>query len=548
MLTVQSVDDLVNQFSEHTELPKLLYWKLINIATCLFPNTIWLFAVKMIGLPEKVLGFGIETILLCIAAFAIVSWWLQKPKNLPPGPWGWPLVGYLPNLVVSLYRTGLNPHQLFANMATKYGPIFSMRIGGRLVVVLNKHRLIKEAFHNPHISNRPASQTMVDLGLASGGGFLSPGEGWKHERRFTLTTLRSFGVGKRSFEECIAEEADYLSEEITHFNATSFNPQPLFTNATSNIICSVVFGKRYGYSDSNFKYLLSLINQNVQLFGAGGVQLFFPIAKYFQPNHYKQLKNNITSLIKFINDVVKQHESDRDPDNPNDYIDVYLNEIESSQKLGQESQVKIKTMPITIMGLFGAGTETTSTTLRWGVKYMMAYPEIQKRIQQEIDSVVGRDRRPRLSDKDSLPFTAATLLEIQRISSIVPLGVFHNCGEDTTIDGYTIPKETLVLANLSLVHHNPDTWKNPDEFNPERFLDKDGCLMEREKLIPFSTGRRMCIGEHLAKMELYIFFTHLFHRFTFKKPDGDSQPISLKGVVGFVNAPSTFLTQVESRD
>ncbi|XP_072050914.1 cytochrome P450 2J4-like [Amphiura filiformis] len=493
------------------------------------------------------LGFEIQTVLLCVTAFVILWWWLQKPKNLPPGPWGWPLVGYIPNLVVALYRTGLDPPQLFAKMSTKYGPVFSMRIGGKLIVVLNKHSIIKEAFHNPHISNRPTSHTMRDLGL--GGGLLSPGEGWKQERRFTLTTLRSFGVGKRSFEEHIAEEAEYLLEEITNFHATPFDLLPLFTNATSNVICSVVLGKRYEYSDSNFKYLLSLINQNVQIAGAGAAQIFFPIFKYFQRSNYKQLETNISSIIKFINDVVKQHESDRDPDNPNDYIDVYLNELESSQKHGQDTHVrKTKTMPLTIMTLFSAGTETTSTTLRWGVKYMMAYPEIQKRIQQEIDSVVGRDRLPRLTDKDNLPFTAATLLEIQRICSVVPLAVPHNCVEDTTIDGFNIPKESLVLANLNLIHHNPDTWKNPDEFNPERFLDKDGCLQEREGLIPFSTGRRMCIGEHLAKMELYIFFTHLFHRFTFKKPDGDSQPISLKGVLGFVNTPSTFLTQVESRD
>ncbi|XP_072035367.1 cytochrome P450 2U1-like [Amphiura filiformis] len=253
--------------------------------------------------------------------------------------------------------------------------------------------------------------------------------------------------------------------------------------------------------------------------------------------------------MTFINGVIKQHEpASRDTNIPSDYIDVYLNEIESSRNLGQESHLNTKAMPLTILSLFSNGSDTIATTLRWAVKYMMAYPEIQKRIIQEIDSVVGRDRLPRLSDKDNLPFTVATLLEIQRISSIVPLGVIRKCGEDTTVDGYTIPKESLVMSNLYLVHHDPDTWKNPDEFNPERFLDKDGCLREREELIPFSTGRRMCIGDNLAKMELYIFFTHLFHRFTFKKPDGDSQPISLKGVVGLFNAPSPFLTQVESRD
>ncbi|XP_072050203.1 cytochrome P450 2J5-like [Amphiura filiformis] len=375
------------------------------------------------------------------------------------------------------------------------------------------------------------------------------GEAWRKERRFMLTTLRSFGVGKRSFEECIAEETKYLTQEITNFNATPFDPQSLFNNATSNIICSVIFGKRYGYSDSIFKYLLSLFDENARLIGAGGLQLFFPIAKYFQLSHYKQLKNNISSQLKFINDVVKQHESVRDPDNPNDFIDVYLNEIESSH--GHDSHVKTKTMPLSISTLFAAGTETTSTTLRWAVKYMMAYPEIQKRVQLEICSVVGCDRLPRLSDKDKLPFTAATLLEIQRISTITPLGFPHKCGEDTSIDGYTIPKESLVISNIWAVHYDPDTWTNPEEFNPERFLDKAGCLREREELIPFSTGNKRVaeyVLENLAKMELYIFFTHLLHRFTFKMPDGDSQPISSKGVTGVIDTPVPYLTQVEISD
>ncbi|XP_072051622.1 cytochrome P450 2U1-like [Amphiura filiformis] len=132
--------------------------------------------------------------------------------------------------------------------------------------------------------------------------------------------------------------------------------------------------------------------------------------------------------------------------------------------------------------------------------------------------------------------------------SITPLGVSHSCGDDTTIEGYNIPKGSVVVSNPWAVHHDPDIWKNPDEFNPDRFLDKGGCLQEREELIPFSTGRRICPGEQLAKMELYIFFTHLLHRFTFKKTN-DSKPITFKGVTGgLVYSPGPFLTQVINRD
>ena len=277
-------------------------------------------------------------------------------------------------------------------------------------------------------------------------------------------------------------------EEIAQLADKSFDPRHHFINATSNVICSVIFGKRFQYSDPSFAHLLDILEENVQLTGASGLVLFFPLAKYLQRTTYVNLKNNIAKLIKFITGIVNQHETVRDPDNPNDYIDVYLNEIDTHQKLGSNAFVNSKNLPFTVMGLFGAGSETTSTTLRWAVQYMMANPNIQDRVQEEIDSVVGRNRLPRLADKNDLPYTAATLLEIQRIVTVTPLGVAHSCGEETTLEGYTIPKGIVVVANLWAVHHDPDIWEEPHKFKPERFLDEDGCLQEKEELIPFSTG------------------------------------------------------------
>ena len=314
------------------------------------------------------------------------------------------------------------------------------------------------------------------------------GEAWKQQRTFTFTTLRSFGVGKNSFEESISEESTYLVQEIAQLADMSFDPRHHFTNATSNVICSVVFGKRYQYSDPSFTHFLDILDENLKLAGESGLVLFFPLAKYVQYTTYTNLKNNIIEQIKFFTGIVNQHEAVRDPDNPNDYIDVYLNETDTHKKLGINSFVNSKHLPFTVLGLFGAGTETTSTTLQWAVLYMMANPEIQDHVQKEIDSVVGRNRLPRLADKDDLPYTAATLLEIQRIVTVAPLGVAHSCGEETTLEGYTIPKGSIVVPNLWAVHHDPDIWDEPDKFKPERFLDANGCLQEREELIPFSTG------------------------------------------------------------
>ncbi|XP_072051373.1 cytochrome P450 2J4-like [Amphiura filiformis] len=496
----------------------------------------------------SIASLDIQTALFCLAAFLIVSWWLRRPKHLPPGPWGWPLVGYLPNLVISIYRTGMTNHEFLAKLARKYGSVFSMNLGGNLVVVLDKHDAVKEAFNNPDISDRPKVALWEEMGLGDGL-VQASGEPWKHQRRFTLTTLRSFGVGKRNFEENIAEEVKHLSQEISLLEGTSFDPQCYLSNATANVICCVVFGQRFEYTDSTFRSLLHSLDEVLKLSGSGGLQAFFPLAKYFQPTIYTCLKQNIKNVKGFVDKAIEEHQQEFNAENdPNDYIDVYLKEIQMAKKMNVKSFIDLHNLAAVIVDLFGAGTDTTSTTLRWATLYMMAYPVIQERVQKELDSVIGRNRLPRLADKTELPFTCATLLEIQRIGSIAPLGVIHYSSNDTTLAGYNIPKGSVVISNLWGVHHDPETWPNPDQFHPERFLDEYGDVMDREELTPFSIGRRVCIGEHLAKMELFIFFTHLLHQFTFKKPD-DSSPLSFEGInSSVIYSPQPFMTHATRRE
>ncbi|XP_072039613.1 methyl farnesoate epoxidase-like [Amphiura filiformis] len=201
----------------------------------------------------------------------------------------------------------------------------------------------------------------------------------------------------------------------------------------------------------------------------------------------------------------------------------------------------------TIHQLFSAGAETTVTTLRWSLLYMMAYPEIQGRIQREIDDVVGRNRLPNYSDREHLPYTEATLMEIARIASIAPFGIPHVAAQNTTLFGYNIPEETIIMSNIWAIHNDPDTWKDPDMFRPERFLDGDRLAKQPDAYLPFSAGRRVCLGENLARIELFLFFSHCLHRFTFKKPQ-DSPELSFDGVAGAANSPRFYETEAILRD
>ncbi|XP_072035329.1 cytochrome P450 2U1-like [Amphiura filiformis] len=189
--------------------------------------------------------------------------------------------------------------------------------------------------------------------------------------------------------------------------------------------------------------------------------------------------------------------------------------------------------------MFFAGADTTSTILDWCCLYMMAYSDIQKKIQDEMDSVVGRNRLPQLSDQAQMPLTRATISEVQRHVTMFPLSDFHTASAETTLRGYRIPKGATIVSNIYAVMRDPVAFPEPGRFNPERFINEAGEYFAREEVCPFGVGRRICIGEQLAKMELFIFFTHLLHRYSLVKPD-DAQHTTFEGIYGGNSAPKSF--------
>ncbi|XP_038054804.1 cytochrome P450 2J6-like [Patiria miniata] len=492
----------------------------------------------------------LRTFLLGVLLLLVLRWLLGRPKNLPPGPWGFPLLGSIPAIVWGMFR-GSEPHHQFHRYAAKYGPIFCFKILNKTVVVLNDYTLVKEAFQHPQLSDRPKN-ILTDV-LKVDAVVVSNGEPWVEMRRFCLTVLRSFGVGKTSFEEKIGTEAEELMKEMAAFGGKPFNPKSFIGNAVANVICCVIFGKRYEYNDEEFKYLLDLLTQNAQLSGGGGLIGFLPGLRFLPLSPFPALLANFTEIFGFIGKFIDAHRKNFDADDLKDLTDVYLKEIQQNLardkdgmlpdrkhvKNSKYRHLSERNIVGTIVGLFGAGSETTATTLQWALLYMMVYPDIQKRVQAEIDDVVGRNRMPRMADIPELHFTRAVTWEVQRLANIVPLGVPHSAASDIYLQGYLIPKDTLVLPNMWTIFQDPKHWPEPEQFKPERFLNGGGEAVKANELIPFSTGRRSCIGEHLAKMEIFLFFAFFMHQFTFKKPE-DSPPLTLKGRGGLTHAPLPY--------
>ncbi|XP_074075233.1 cytochrome P450 2B4-like [Macrotis lagotis] len=434
----------------------------------------------------------------------------SRRGRLPPGPRPLPFLGNL----LQMDRHGLL--KSFVALREKYGDVFTIYLGSRPVVILCGPEAVKEALveKSEEFSGR-GPIAMVDSVFQGQGVIFSNGNTWKTLRRFSLATLRDFGMGKRSIEERIQEEAQCVVEELLKSQGKLLDPTFLFHSITANIICSIVFGERFSYHDEQFQDLLNKFNDTFALASSSWGQLyelFSGFLKFFPGPHWRA-KNNLISINAFIADNVEKHKKSLDPNAPRDFIDVYLLRMEK-EKGDIKTEFHYKNLILTVLSLFFAGTETTSTTLRYGCLFLLKYPRVAEKVQEEIDQVIGRDRAPELKDRAKMPYTDAVIHETQRFSDLIPMSVPHSVTKDTIFRGYLIPKDTEVYPLLSTVLNDPKHFDKPTAFDPNHFLDAQGSLKKNEAFIPFSSGKRVCLGEGIARMELFLFFTTILQNFS----------------------------------
>ncbi|XP_002829304.3 cytochrome P450 2G1 [Pongo pygmaeus] len=475
---------------------------------------------------------------LCLSCLLILIAWkrMNKAGKLPPGPTPIPFLGNLLQV-----RTDAT-FQSFMKLREKYGPVFTVYVGTRPVVVLCGHEAVKEALVDQadEFSGR-GELASTERNFQGHGVALANGERWRILRRFSLTILRDFGMGKRSIEERIQEEASYLLEELRKTKGAPIDPTFLLSRTVSNVISSVVFGSRFDYEDKQFLNLLRLINESFIEMSTPWAQLYDMYSGIMQylPGRHNRIYYLIEELKDFIASRVKINEASFDPQNPRDFIDCFLIKMHQD-KNNPRTEFNLRNLVLTTLNLFFAGTETVSSTLRYGFLLLMKHPEVEAKIHEEINQVIGQHRLPRVDDRVKMPYTDAVIHEIQRLVDIVPMGVPHNVIRDTQFRGYLLPKGTDVFPLLGSVLKDPKYFRYPDAFYPQHFLDEQGRFKKNEAFVPFSSGKRICLGEAMARMELFLYFTSILQNFSLRSlvPPADID-ITPK-LSGFGNIPPTY--------
>jgi cytochrome P450 len=431
-------------------------------------------------------------------------------------------------------------HTGFLQKAKSLGGIIGFYLGSRYCVILQTRQAIQDSLVKHAADYADRSSAFVKLAC-------NPFENGIIDRKYnaefrrshhrSLTILRQFGFGQGIMETRINMEVEELVSWIKEMKGQEFFPDPLLAKCVMNIIGSIIFGRRFSRDDAERDQFIAdvykFVHDLMKVFPINA----FPLLRFipgFRGN-FLSLCNTHARMMTFVEQNIVRSLKD----------DTNLSFV-SSYKDTEGSSYDPVELSYIIRDLVVAGTETSVTTIRWSLVTFANHPQIQSQIQKEIDSVVPRSRLPSLDDRPNLPYLEATILELMRRRTVAPLSIPRETSCDTEVSGYFIPAKSMVFASLYAVHMNPDVWSDPESFRPERFLDENGKVIGKDRVIPFGLGRRSCLGELLARQEAFLFIAGLLQRFNICPPDGQ-QYIECHDVLSITMAPSPFSVRLTDR-
>lgn len=476
---------------------------------------------------------------LLVAGFLIVLRLLTRRSkpSLPPSPNGLPIIGNLLDMPTQFEWL------VFSKWGEQLGDLFSLSVLGTNIIVINSYpRAVEMLDKRSNVySDRPYVPMAMELmEMKDSMGFLPYDKRWKAGRRMfhkelgSIAAIRDFfpqeeQLGRRFLKRLLTQPEKFLDHCLQHAGA---------------VILRVAYGYDIEESNDPFVHIANKAMDNFNRATAPGAFLVnqLPILLYvpdwFPGAGFKKLgklwAKDYWAMVDVPHNYVKEQLANGSAEDS--FTAKWL-----KQNISHQDELDLK---FASSSMFGAGAETTAVIIQTFFLLMAMYPEIQKRAQDEVDSVVGRDRLPTFQDRTQLPYVDAISKEIMRFHPPVPLGLPHCTANDDIHDGYFIPKGSLIFANVWNMTHDPSVYKNPMEFDPTRFLGPEPEQDPYDTVFGF--GRRLCPGRLLGDASIYITLAMTLSGFDIASVPGEP-PLRLDNKTGIVSHLKPFKVQIKPR-
>jgi len=437
-----------------------------------------------------------------------------RPRDFPPGP---PCIAFLGSLP---YLDVRNLTKSFIKLKEKHGEIFSVFIGNKPVVVLNSWKVIKEAFERPEFSGRPGNFSGTFFQKGKTGITTTEGKHWSSQRTFLVEYLdKVTGSNNQGFQDIMMDEVSDLKLDLTKKLSEPIAVSYKLNVCIINILWSLACGRKLHAQQQEFQTVYECVDKITQFMSRAAIFSFLPILTKILPESVTKIEKGRYYRNRFheISEKwIREHRQEYRGNRTGDLQDSYLDHVNKGEVTFNEQGLSAMLREIFIIG-----SESESVMLRWALRILSCNVEVQKKVQTELDDVCGRGVDVTWDKKGDLPYTMAVIKEIQRFADIAPTGLMHKTVCDASLQGYNLPANTLIMANFSYCHRDPELWTHPDQFYPEHFLDNGKLVINKEGFMPYGIGSRICPGKELADMEMFLILTNILTSYQLLPVGGD---------------------------
>lgn len=486
----------------------------------------------------------------------------KRPENFPPGPPSLPIYGAF---WIVLAHEFSNLAGAFRKLGEKYQTkIIGLFMGPVPTVVLNDPADIKEMFFREEFDGR---MDIILFRLRSYwkklGIFFTDGYFWHQQRRFSLRYLRDYGFGRRdeTLESIVASEIKemidiringpkYPAENDVVNGELIYLPHYLdvpFMNGLLHCLTRITLPRSEYHNLWELGRGTLMFQRNST--DMGGALSLTPWLKDVLPNYsgYNALVKGNQYLLDFFRKIISEIIASHDENYDRHFLDMYVTKMNEELRAKDRSTFSVDQLVLTCTDYMFPTASAGETVLTLLIEQILLQPEIQVKIHEEIDRIVGRDRIPTLDDRRNMPYTEACIREIMRYETLVPLSVPHRAMKHTTIGGYDIPEGTMVSPNLVMLHMDKEIWGDPENFRPERFIVDGQLCLAKDKSLPFGAGKRLCAGETFARQTMFQVFAGFMQAFYVTTADGLPLKKPAKRIQGIITTIPEFWVRVTPR-